>query len=69
MGRDAVRARSRRAVFLDRDGVLNHARTVLIDYGYREKGPTGSPSARVLSLREAAEWILNQTESQTGSRT
>lgn len=50
-------------------GARAGCRTVLIDYGYREKGPTESPSARVLSLREAAEWILNQTESQTGSRT
>ncbi len=33
------------------------ARTILIDYGYRERGPSREPSARVRSLTEAAEWI------------
>jgi len=45
-------------------GARAGCRTVLMDYGYREKGPTESPSARVMSLREAAECILNQTESR-----
>ena len=45
-------------------GARAGCRTVLIDYGYREKGPAESPGASVLSLREAAEWILNQTKTQ-----
>jgi D-glycero-D-manno-heptose 1,7-bisphosphate phosphatase len=40
--------------------------TILIDYGYLERGSTQSPSARVLSLREAAEWIFSQTGHQSG---
>jgi transaldolase len=30
---------------------------VLIDYGYRERGPAREPAARVRSLAEAADWI------------
>jgi D-glycero-D-manno-heptose 1,7-bisphosphate phosphatase len=33
-------------------------RTVLLDYGYRERLPENQPTARVRSLREAADWIL-----------
>jgi D-glycero-D-manno-heptose 1,7-bisphosphate phosphatase len=40
--------------------------TVLIDYGYLERGSPQSPNARVLSLREAAEWIFNQTGQPSG---
>lgn len=35
-------------------------RTVWIDYGYGERGPSEPPDARVASLREAVEWILGQ---------
>jgi D-glycero-D-manno-heptose 1,7-bisphosphate phosphatase len=31
--------------------------TVLIDYGYSERGPDHEPAVRVKSLMEAAEWI------------
>lgn len=33
-------------------------RTILIDQGYDEKGPAQPPNARVRSLNEAADWIL-----------
>jgi D-glycero-D-manno-heptose 1,7-bisphosphate phosphatase len=32
--------------------------TVLIDYGYRERGPEHEPATRVKSLMEAVEWIV-----------
>jgi D-glycero-D-manno-heptose 1,7-bisphosphate phosphatase len=32
--------------------------TVFLDYGYRERGPESEPSARVRSLGEAVDWIL-----------
>jgi D-glycero-D-manno-heptose 1,7-bisphosphate phosphatase len=34
--------------------------TVWIDYGYREKHPAAEPSAKVDSIRAAADWILRQ---------
>jgi D-glycero-D-manno-heptose 1,7-bisphosphate phosphatase len=34
--------------------------TVLIDYAYKERGPAREPAARVRSLREAADWIINR---------
>lgn len=34
--------------------------TVWIDYGYREKRPAAEPSAKVDSIRAAADWILRQ---------
>jgi D-glycero-D-manno-heptose 1,7-bisphosphate phosphatase len=37
-------------------------RTIFLDYGYRERSPEYEPSARVRSLREAADWILQQKE-------
>jgi len=33
-------------------------RSILIDYGYRERGPETEPAVRVHSLAEAAAWIL-----------
>lgn len=39
-------------------------RTVWIDYGYRERGPSASPNARVASLTEAVNWILKQAEKE-----
>jgi D-glycero-D-manno-heptose 1,7-bisphosphate phosphatase len=33
-------------------------KTVLIDYGYRERPPVQPPEATVRSLREAADWII-----------
>jgi D-glycero-D-manno-heptose 1,7-bisphosphate phosphatase len=35
-------------------------RTVLIEYGYREQGPSIGPTVRVASLRLAANWIMEQ---------
>ena len=35
--------------------------TVLIDYGYRERGPSHAPDARVGGLDEATNWILART--------
>lgn len=35
-------------------------RTVWIDRGYRERGPTDAPDARVASLTEAVQWILDR---------
>lgn len=34
-------------------------KTVLIDYGYRERAPERPPEATVRSLREAADWIIS----------
>src|SRR5580658_1900372 len=36
-------------------------KTVLIDYGYREKKPAQPPEATVHSLREAADWIISSS--------
>lgn len=36
------------------------ARGIWIDYGYREREPAVPPAARVKSLREAVDWILEQ---------
>jgi D-sedoheptulose 7-phosphate isomerase len=47
-----------------RDIDAGHAagcKTVLIDYGYRERKPAQPPEATVRSLREAAEWILSSS--------
>jgi D-sedoheptulose 7-phosphate isomerase len=44
-----------------RDIDAGHAagcKTILIDYGYRERKPAQPPEAIVHSLREAADWIL-----------
>ncbi len=40
-------------------------RTVWIDRGYRERGPSAAADARVTSLAEAVEWILTQLEKIT----
>jgi D-glycero-D-manno-heptose 1,7-bisphosphate phosphatase len=40
-------------------GFAAGVRTVLIDYGYEEPEPEHPPDARVASLKEAAEWILD----------
>jgi D-glycero-D-manno-heptose 1,7-bisphosphate phosphatase len=34
-------------------------KTILIDYGYRERAPARPPEATVKSLREAADWIIS----------
>jgi D-glycero-D-manno-heptose 1,7-bisphosphate phosphatase len=36
--------------------------TVLIDYAYKEQGPAREPTARVKSLREAADWMIDRIE-------
>jgi len=33
---------------------------VWIDYGYDERGPSAPVAARVKSLREAVNWIVNE---------
>lgn len=42
-------------------------RTIWIDCGYRERGPSAPPDARVQSLAEASRWIVNCA--WTGGRT
>ena len=39
-------------------------RTIWIDRGYRERGPSHAPDARVGSLSEAVTWILQQIDSE-----
>jgi len=39
-------------------------RTVWIDRGYRERGPSSPADAKVASIAEAAEWILKQLGDQ-----
>lgn len=39
-------------------------KTVLIDYGYRERTPSVGPAVRVTSLRAAADWITEQNPSE-----
>jgi len=41
-------------------GVGAGCKTILIDYGYRERQPSREPNARVPSLRAAADWVLDQ---------
>jgi D-sedoheptulose 7-phosphate isomerase len=36
-------------------------KTILIDYGYRERKPAQAPDATVRSLREAADWIMRSS--------
>jgi len=38
--------------------------TIWIDYGYRERGPSHAPTARVRSLDEAARWIVGRCSGQ-----
>jgi D-sedoheptulose 7-phosphate isomerase len=40
-------------------------KTVLIDYGYRERKPSQPPEATVRSLREAADWILRSSRDES----
>ena len=44
-------------------GAAAGCKTVLIDYGYRDKQPEHNPDVRVASLREAVDWILEQATS------
>jgi D-glycero-D-manno-heptose 1,7-bisphosphate phosphatase len=45
-------------------------RTIWIDRGYREQGPSAPPDARVKSIGEAADWIIRQIgqEGNLGSK-
>ncbi len=45
-------------------GYLAGCQTILIDYGYRERGPSQEPAVRVHSLPEAASWIAAQISNQ-----
>jgi D-glycero-D-manno-heptose 1,7-bisphosphate phosphatase len=47
-------------------GAAAGCRTVLLDFGYRERGPSAPPDARVASLPEAVEWIV-QHQRQRGN--
>ena len=40
-------------------------KTVLIDYGYRERKPAQPPDATVRSLREAADWIIRSSRAES----
>ena len=40
-------------------------KTILIDYGYRERQPAQPPEATVRSLREAADWIIQSSLKQS----
>ena len=42
-------------------------KTILIDYGYAERGPTQEPDVRVKSLLEAADWIAAQVSQSGGA--
>ena len=42
-------------------------KTVLIDYGYREKAPSVGPAVRVTSLRAAADWINEQNPGESAT--
>jgi D-glycero-D-manno-heptose 1,7-bisphosphate phosphatase len=53
-----------------RDIDAGHAagcKTVLIDYGYRERAPAQPPEATVRSLREAADWIIASSANESHS--
>jgi D-glycero-D-manno-heptose 1,7-bisphosphate phosphatase len=39
-------------------------RTIWIDRGYHERGPSQPPDARVGSLSEGVAWILQQIDSE-----
>src|ERR1700722_3058746 len=47
-------------------GARAGCRTVFLDFGYRERGPTEPPTARVASLRDGVAWILQQAGAQGG---
>jgi len=42
-------------------------KTILIDYGYKERKPEQPPEATVRSLREAADWIISSTLKESHS--
>jgi D-glycero-D-manno-heptose 1,7-bisphosphate phosphatase len=39
-------------------------RTVLLDHNYRERGPSLPPDAKVVSLLDAVDWIVRNSESE-----
>jgi D-sedoheptulose 7-phosphate isomerase len=54
-----------------RDIDAGHAagcKTILIDYGYRERKPAQPPEATVRSLREAADWIICSSLKESNSK-
>jgi D-glycero-D-manno-heptose 1,7-bisphosphate phosphatase len=48
-------------------GERGGCRTVLIEYGYREQGPSIGPTARVASLLSAASWIVEQNRRENAA--
>jgi D-sedoheptulose 7-phosphate isomerase len=53
-----------------RDIDAGHAagcKTILIDYGYKERAPAQPPDATVRSLREAADWIIASSAKESRS--
>jgi D-glycero-D-manno-heptose 1,7-bisphosphate phosphatase len=69
-----LEARNRYGIDLDRSfmigdrwrdidaGSLAGCRTVFLDLGYRERGPSAPPDASVRSLPEAVEWIVQHSQ-------
>ncbi len=43
-------------------------KTVLIDYGYKERKPAQPPEATVRSLREAADWIIASSSNESRNK-
>src|SRR5258708_5286653 len=43
-------------------------KTVLIDYGYKERKPEQPPEATVRSLREAADWIIASSSNESRNK-
>jgi D-sedoheptulose 7-phosphate isomerase len=43
-------------------------KTVLIDYGYRERKPAQPPEATVKSLRDAADWIIRSSLKESNDK-
>jgi len=43
-------------------------KTVLIDYGYKERKPAQPPEATVRSLREAADWIIASSSKESRNK-
>jgi D-glycero-D-manno-heptose 1,7-bisphosphate phosphatase len=43
-------------------GARAGTQTVLIDYGYEERGPENAPTIRVTSLRDAVDWIVRRCD-------
>jgi D-glycero-D-manno-heptose 1,7-bisphosphate phosphatase len=45
-------------------GAAAGCRTIWIDAGYRERGPSAPPDAKVRSLTEAVDWIVSEIQAE-----